>query len=201
MVTYGSNDGLSFNVTSVNAFILWGSPDRNHPVKRITISPKPGSSRLTSTKETFMFDVARYLDYQQILYWESGLDRETSYTVEIFPVIGRQLFAFNELQLLDGAKEKRTAKVTPYVGFIEHDTAPPSQPSSTPPPSRETDAGSLPSQYQPSCTGATIRDGNAPTSPAVETSGTAKDAGTKWIKSGKMGGSDEDTFRVSRTDK
>ncbi|KAK1221446.1 hypothetical protein PQX77_015753, partial [Marasmius sp. AFHP31] len=222
MVTYGSNDGLSFTVTSANAFILWGSPAIDHPVKRITISPKPGSSDLTSTKETFMFDVARYMDYQQILYWESGLDRETSYTVEILPFIDRQLFAFDELQLLDGgspsspssplssaidggrrtrhlspanitvivvvpfillaavgvgvllfrkrAKEKRTPKVTPYVGVVKHDTAPPSQPSSTPLPlSRETDAGSLPPQYQPSWTGATIRDGNAPTSPTVET--------------------------------
>ncbi|KAK1229242.1 hypothetical protein PQX77_007706 [Marasmius sp. AFHP31] len=262
MVTYGSNDGLSFTVTSANAFILWGSPARDHPVKRITISPKPGSSDLTSTKETFMFDVARYLDYQQVLYWESGLDRETSYTVEILPFIDRQLFAFNELQLLDGgspsspsssppsatdgghrtrhlspanitviasrrnpsvlthlnkltyppegrrtnypfggrrcggtlvsqklgrrAKEKRTPKVTPYMGVVKHDTAPPSQPSSTPLPlSRETDVGLLPPQYQLSWTGATIRDGNAPTSPTVETSEMVKNGGRKWIKSGR----------------
>ncbi|KAK1234998.1 hypothetical protein PQX77_001791, partial [Marasmius sp. AFHP31] len=63
---------------------------------------------------------------------------------------------------------------------------PPSQPFSTPLPlSRETDAGLLPPQYQLSWTGATIRDGNARTSPTVETSEMVKNGGRKWIKSGR----------------
>ncbi|KAJ8085524.1 hypothetical protein PM082_004342 [Marasmius tenuissimus] len=102
MVTKGSSDGLSFNVTSASAFILWGSLDRDHSIKRVTIFPDPRSGNSTRPKETFMFDIGRYLDYQQILYWESGLDRETSYTVDILPFAPQQTLAFNELQLLDG---------------------------------------------------------------------------------------------------
>ncbi|KAK1220474.1 hypothetical protein PQX77_016757 [Marasmius sp. AFHP31] len=102
MATEGYNDGLRFNVTSAGAFILWGSLYSDHPVKRITISPKPGSSDPTSIKETFMHDTGPYGDFQQILYWESGLDRETSYTVDISAVADQQKLAFNELQLLDG---------------------------------------------------------------------------------------------------
>ncbi|KAJ8085592.1 hypothetical protein PM082_004410 [Marasmius tenuissimus] len=102
MITHGRNDGLRFNVKSASAFILWGSLDKNRPVKRVTISPSPGSSDLTSRKTTFMWDVSPYQDYQQILYWESGLDRETLYTVEILPFVSQQIIGFNELQLLDG---------------------------------------------------------------------------------------------------
>ncbi|KAK1230610.1 hypothetical protein PQX77_006305 [Marasmius sp. AFHP31] len=118
-----------------------------------------------------MFDVARYLDYQQILYWESGLDREISYAVEILPFVDlKRLLEFNELQLLDGAKETRAAKATSYVGFIEHDTGASllcrlrikitefATPFTAVFNSSAIDAGSLPPQYQLSWTGATIRD-------------------------------------------
>ncbi|KAK1216037.1 hypothetical protein PQX77_021339 [Marasmius sp. AFHP31] len=119
MVTIGRNDGLRFNVTSSNAFILWGSPNAGHPVKRATISPRPGSSDLTSTKDTFIFDIGRYLDFQQILYWEGGLDRETVYTVEISPFVDQQKTAFNELQLLDGGPPSRQP-VPPTTVNEEH---------------------------------------------------------------------------------
>ncbi|KAL0068163.1 hypothetical protein AAF712_004823 [Marasmius tenuissimus] len=115
MATEGRNDSLRFNVTSAGAFILWGSLYEDHPVKRITISPKPGSSDPTSIKETFMHDTGQLGEFQQILYWESGLERGTSYTVDISAVADQQKLAFNELQLLDGGS--------------------PSPPSSTPEPS------------------------------------------------------------------
>ncbi|KAK1229273.1 hypothetical protein PQX77_007671 [Marasmius sp. AFHP31] len=103
MITAGRNDSLGFHVNSSNAFILWGSLYKDHATKRITISPDPRSNNLTSTKETFMYDTGRYQDYQQILYWESGLNRETSYVVNITALDAvHQKFAFNELQLLDG---------------------------------------------------------------------------------------------------
>ncbi|KAJ8085553.1 hypothetical protein PM082_004371 [Marasmius tenuissimus] len=105
MLTDGLNDSLRFNVTSASAFILWGSLYSDHYVKRIAISPRPGPNNLTGTKETLMYDTGRYGDFQQILHWESGLDRETSYLVEVSAFKGQQRIAFNELQLLNGCEE------------------------------------------------------------------------------------------------
>ncbi|KAL0058725.1 hypothetical protein AAF712_014585 [Marasmius tenuissimus] len=102
MATKGRNDSLRFNVTSAGTFILWGSIYKDHPVKRITISPRPGSSDPTGIKETFMYDTGPYGEFQQILYWESGLDWGTSYTVDISAATDQQKLAFNQLQLLDG---------------------------------------------------------------------------------------------------
>ncbi|KAK1222560.1 hypothetical protein PQX77_014585 [Marasmius sp. AFHP31] len=112
MVTNRLNDGLRFNVTAASAFILWGSLYLTHPPKRATISPSPGSSDLTGTKETIIYNTGAYVDYQQVLYWESGLDRETSYTVEISQFVGKQLMSFNELQLLDGGSPPPSAPST-----------------------------------------------------------------------------------------
>ncbi|KAK1216786.1 hypothetical protein PQX77_020582 [Marasmius sp. AFHP31] len=113
MATEGRNDSLRFNVTSAGTFILWGSLFEDHPVKRVTISPKPGSSDPMSIKETFMHDTGPYGEFQQILYWESGLDRETLYTVDISAIADQQKLAFNELQLLDGSGSPSPSSSTP----------------------------------------------------------------------------------------
>ncbi|KAK1234454.1 hypothetical protein PQX77_002339, partial [Marasmius sp. AFHP31] len=102
IATERRNDSLRFNVTSAGAFVLWGSLYVDHPVKRVTISPKSGSSDPTSIKETSMHDTGPYGEFQQILYWESGLDRETSYIVDITAIADQQKLTFNQLQLLDG---------------------------------------------------------------------------------------------------
>ncbi|KAJ8085593.1 hypothetical protein PM082_004411 [Marasmius tenuissimus] len=105
MLTDKPNDRLSFNVNSTSALILWGSFFQDHLPKRVTIFPDPRSNSSDVLRSTDIYDISQYLDYQQVLYWESGLDRNKEYTVEVSNIVSRSdpmMLAFNELQLLDG---------------------------------------------------------------------------------------------------
>ncbi|KAK1221982.1 hypothetical protein PQX77_015199, partial [Marasmius sp. AFHP31] len=115
MRTDGPNDRLTFTVNSTSAFILWGSLWQDHYPKRVTISPDPRPNDSGAPKSTDMYDVSQYFDYQQVLYWESGLDRNKEYTVEVSNIVSRSdpmLFAFNELQFLDGGPSPAVVPVS-----------------------------------------------------------------------------------------
>ncbi|KAL0580033.1 hypothetical protein V5O48_001967 [Marasmius crinis-equi] len=102
MKTSLRTDSLTFKVTNASGFILWGSLYSDHYPKRATLTPDPATN--TSSKTTDINDICTMLDFQQALYWESGLDHGTTYTVQIANVDpDRDSFlAFNELQILDG---------------------------------------------------------------------------------------------------
>ncbi|KAL0576542.1 hypothetical protein V5O48_005434 [Marasmius crinis-equi] len=97
MVTSDAEDCLSFEVSNASAFILWGTVDSNHGSKQVLFSG-PG----ITTKETVLEDNSSALDFWQILYWESGLDRDNTYTVDVLNKGDRSGFAFSEIKFING---------------------------------------------------------------------------------------------------
>ncbi|KAG7086232.1 hypothetical protein E1B28_002203 [Marasmius oreades] len=94
-------DSLKFKVNNSSAFVLWGSMFNDHFPKRATLTPGP---RGGPTKTTDIYDICNTLDFQQVFYWESGLDYDTTYEVEISNIDSdrNSFLAFNKLELLDG---------------------------------------------------------------------------------------------------
>ncbi|KAK1220824.1 hypothetical protein PQX77_016395 [Marasmius sp. AFHP31] len=93
---------VTFNVNRASAFFLWGVANYDHFPKKASITGHDGQP-----KETRLDDGSEYLDFDQIIYWQSGLDPDKSYTVQI--VNGGNegdavapAFSFNRLELIDG---------------------------------------------------------------------------------------------------
>ncbi|KAL0580032.1 hypothetical protein V5O48_001966 [Marasmius crinis-equi] len=102
MKTSLKTDALRFQVKNASGFVLWGSMFSDHFPKRAKLTPDPATN--TSSKSTDIYDICSMLDFQQVLYWESGLDHDTTYTVEITNIDPdrNSFLAFNKLELLDG---------------------------------------------------------------------------------------------------
>ncbi|THU87284.1 hypothetical protein K435DRAFT_620430, partial [Dendrothele bispora CBS 962.96] len=69
---------VTFTLQEATAFFLWGAVNHDHEEKSIALTSKNGASRLTTINDT-----SSVLDFKQVLYWESGLDREDTYTIQI----------------------------------------------------------------------------------------------------------------------
>ena len=72
---------LTFTVHGASTFFLWGTVNYNHLSKKAIITGEDGHS-----KETSLEDISEFVDFQQIIYWESGLDPRNNYTVQIVNV-------------------------------------------------------------------------------------------------------------------
>ncbi|KAK1231230.1 hypothetical protein PQX77_005654 [Marasmius sp. AFHP31] len=111
MTTFEFDNTLTFTVSQTSAFFLWGTVNYDHSNKRATITWGEGR------KDTLLNDLSDYLDFQQIIYWEGGLDRDKTYTVQIFNELDthRRInsfnlmadipwpgFSFHTLELIDG---------------------------------------------------------------------------------------------------
>ncbi|KAL0063619.1 hypothetical protein AAF712_009478 [Marasmius tenuissimus] len=95
-------------IGQASAFILWGAVNYDHSSKRAMITWDGGQ------KDTRLNDISDYLDFQQIIYWEGGLDRDKNYTVQIFNEVDAHrridltadtrwpAFGFSRLELIDG---------------------------------------------------------------------------------------------------
>ncbi|KAL0574499.1 hypothetical protein V5O48_007474 [Marasmius crinis-equi] len=111
MVTSTMGDTLTFTVNRSSAFFLWGAVNSDHqPGKRATITPT--SDGQAQSKDTSLDDESNYLDFEQIIYWESGLDPDQNYTVQILNG-GTQApnFSFNRLELIDGGANPEPAGI------------------------------------------------------------------------------------------
>ncbi|KAJ8089605.1 hypothetical protein PM082_014861 [Marasmius tenuissimus] len=108
MMTCEFDNTLSFNFSQASAFILWGAVNYDHSSKRAMITWDGGQ------KDTRLNDISDYLDFQQIIYWEGGLDRDKNYTVQISNEVDTHrridltadtrwpAFGFSRLELIDG---------------------------------------------------------------------------------------------------
>ncbi|KAL0063620.1 hypothetical protein AAF712_009479 [Marasmius tenuissimus] len=111
MVTYEFDNTLTFTVSQASAFFLWGTVNYDHSNKRASITWSEGQ------KDTLLNDLSNYLDFQQIIYWEGGLDWDKTYTVQIFNELDAHSrfnsfnltadvpwpgFSFHTLELIDG---------------------------------------------------------------------------------------------------
>ncbi|KAL0575308.1 hypothetical protein V5O48_006659 [Marasmius crinis-equi] len=111
MVTSTTGDTLTFTVNRTSAFFLWGAVNWDHqPGKRATITSTGGQAQ---SRDTSLDDESNYLDFEQIIYWESGLDPDQNYTVQILNGgTGTPNFSFNRLELIDGGATPESAGIS-----------------------------------------------------------------------------------------
>ncbi|KAG7094088.1 hypothetical protein E1B28_007707 [Marasmius oreades] len=95
MITSDGGDVVSFKITNASAFIVWGTVNQNHGSKSVKFTGP------NVTKWTILEDSSSALDFWQILYWESGLDRNETYTVSVMNRNNSKL-AFSAVKIIDG---------------------------------------------------------------------------------------------------
>jgi hypothetical protein len=99
MATHEKDQTVSFTLNRTTAFFLYGSVNIDHAPKRATLTPLTTGG---SPKVTVIDDFSSALDWKQILYWESGLDWNEIYTVEITNLDDSKYFSFSSLDILHG---------------------------------------------------------------------------------------------------
>ncbi|KAF9269192.1 hypothetical protein L218DRAFT_994105 [Marasmius fiardii PR-910] len=95
MFTTDHGDVVSFNLTKTSTFFLWGTVNQSHGSKNVSITGR------NLSKMTILEDSSSVLDFWQVLYWESGLDRDETYTVTVMNGNNSRL-AFSALKIIDG---------------------------------------------------------------------------------------------------
>ena len=101
MLTAVAGEAVTFTLSQTTAFFLRGALNNDHGPKSVKFAPVENSGQATTT--TFL-DYSTTLDFNQILYWQSGLDRDQSYTVQITQLAdgGATSFSFSSLDIIDG---------------------------------------------------------------------------------------------------
>lgn len=93
---------MTFTLNQTSAFFLRGTVNRDHGPKTVTFTPQSNPSQI---KTTIINDYSSVLSFASVLYWESGLDRNQTYTVQITQLGGPSQptgFSFSELDIIDG---------------------------------------------------------------------------------------------------
>ena len=107
MVTYVAGDFVTFTLNETTAFFLRGAVNFDHGFKLVTLTPYSDPSQ---SKTRIINDYSSILSFRTILYWESGLDRDETYRVQITPLAASSQpppgtgssFSFSELDIIDG---------------------------------------------------------------------------------------------------
>ncbi|KAK7053008.1 hypothetical protein VNI00_004329 [Paramarasmius palmivorus] len=109
MYTNKNGASVAFTISKTSAFLLWGTLNRDHGNKSVTLTSANGSL----FKSIPINDYSSILDFDQIIYWESGLDREQTYlitiTVEPDSIISLNHLGFANLDLIDSGPTPTTA--------------------------------------------------------------------------------------------
>lgn len=105
MSTYTQGNSVSFTLVQTNAFFLWGTVNHDHGPKTATITPSNSSGEARATP---LNDFSSLLDLKQIIYWESGLDRDQNYTVTVTQTDPGG-FSFSSLDIIDGSVYTRSS--------------------------------------------------------------------------------------------
>ncbi|EEB96336.1 hypothetical protein MPER_04544, partial [Moniliophthora perniciosa FA553] len=116
-----SDPSLGFTVTNCSAFFITGSVGLAHLSKTAILTPGLNGE---SSKVTIFNDYSPLYDFHQILYWESGLDRDQSYTVEIRATSGSSgsYIFFDALDVIDGGpnpSSKSSPSQTPSPSSVD----------------------------------------------------------------------------------
>jgi len=98
MRTNAGGATVSFTLTNTSAFFLWGAVNNDHTPKIATLS----SQKDGQLKNVSIDDSSSSFDFTQILYWESDLDRNETYTVQVTNVDNSKYFSFSSLDIIDG---------------------------------------------------------------------------------------------------
>ncbi|THV01094.1 hypothetical protein K435DRAFT_655934 [Dendrothele bispora CBS 962.96] len=98
MLTDAANATVSFTLRNTSAFFLWGAVNRDHTTQEATLtSQKDGSSEVMTIN-----DFSTILDFIQILYWKSNLNRNETYTVQITNLENFKSLSFSSIDIIDG---------------------------------------------------------------------------------------------------
>uniref|UniRef100_A0A0W0ETZ1 Transmembrane protein n=1 Tax=Moniliophthora roreri TaxID=221103 RepID=A0A0W0ETZ1_MONRR len=101
-VLESTNDpSLVFKITNSSAFFVRGYVAPQRQSKMATLTPGLNGEPF---KVTVFNDYSSILDFDQVLYWESGLNRDQTYTVAIRASgsVGLQRMDFHTLDIIDG---------------------------------------------------------------------------------------------------
>ncbi|KAF9262749.1 hypothetical protein L218DRAFT_839240, partial [Marasmius fiardii PR-910] len=79
----GVGASVTFTVNNASAFFIWGAVNYDHQTKEARIWSADDAAERSQAKVTKLNDNSTYLDFEQIVYWESGLDSNRSYVVEV----------------------------------------------------------------------------------------------------------------------
>ncbi|TCD68536.1 hypothetical protein EIP91_010461 [Steccherinum ochraceum] len=100
MFTGDPTASVSFTLSNTTAFFLYGAVNSDHHPKSVSIVP---ASNLNLIRRAIINDTSSALDFKQILYWESGLDRDEAYTVQIAQIGPEETsMSFSSLDIIDG---------------------------------------------------------------------------------------------------
>ena len=102
MVTYTAGESVTFTVNQTTAFFFRGALNYDHGTKLVTLKPQSNPDQTTTTT---ISDYSSTLDFDQILYWQSGLNRDEAYAIQITQLgtTGQTTaFSFSELNIIDG---------------------------------------------------------------------------------------------------
>ncbi|KAK7053007.1 hypothetical protein VNI00_004328 [Paramarasmius palmivorus] len=112
MVTNKTGDSVTFTINSTSAFFLWSTVASDHGAKTVTLTPTSGGP----SKTTALDNRSSFLDFKQILYWESNLDRDQTYMVEVVLVkddfLGVNHLGVASLDLMDGGSTPSSSTTT-----------------------------------------------------------------------------------------
>lgn len=142
MVTNTAGESVSFTLQNATAFFLYGADNLDHGSKTVSVTP---SSNPSEARTALINDQSSALDFRQILYWESGLNRDDTYTIEITEV-GGTAFSFSSLDILDGCETsliEMKEQLHPDISSLLH-RGPVPPPGSSSSPGAQTSSGSSP---------------------------------------------------------
>ncbi|KAG7096724.1 hypothetical protein E1B28_004137 [Marasmius oreades] len=96
--TNNAGSSIIFHFSSASALRVVGSLNYDHGAYSATLSPPGGVSTTTRTFNA----VSKWFAYDNIIYWESGLDRTQSYTLTLTNLDEGKYLDVHEVVLMDG---------------------------------------------------------------------------------------------------
>uniref|UniRef100_A0A0W0F4V7 Uncharacterized protein n=1 Tax=Moniliophthora roreri TaxID=221103 RepID=A0A0W0F4V7_MONRR len=109
MLTSTTGETVSCTLNKTNTSFLWGAVNFDHKSKKVILT-----ATSIRAQTILIDDYSCALDLRQILYWESGPDRNETYTVEITQINAASSFSFSRLKVIDGA----VAPISPNTNVI-----------------------------------------------------------------------------------
>ncbi|KAF9262747.1 hypothetical protein L218DRAFT_380604 [Marasmius fiardii PR-910] len=107
MITNLEGDKVTFTISQASAFFLYGSMNYDHGIKQAAIySSKEGEA---NARRSIVDDGSNYLDFEQIIYWQSGLDPGENYTVQMINAKPLGAFGINKLDIIFGGYKPESA--------------------------------------------------------------------------------------------
>lgn len=99
VMTGQAGDAVTFVVSKSSAFFLYGAVNYDHGGGKQAVIT---SSDSTNGVATNLDDGSDLLDFEQVIHWQSGLDRDKTYNVRISVGGQHPVLSFNRLVLIDG---------------------------------------------------------------------------------------------------